>query len=269
MRLLFSILILAAALACGGGSSPSTTSTTPPPPPPPPPVTNPQPVPRAIYRPRVAPAAPGMAAASIGTIGDTFIVAADGGFQGIVGDYQNLRGSIYVDEAGAVSLVGTCWQTDVDGATSPLTLTGTLLNGVLSGTSSAGAFSLAVTTLQDQVVDLAVQTGTWRSTASSNGRVIVMNIHADGSISGFAYANDADATAGKPQVGAYTGTISNTNAGKNCFNIGFSYLPDGSFSYLPSTYGYAYFAADGSLVALTSNVSNPLAGQLSATFVKQ
>ena len=225
------------------------------------------PVPRATYLARPAMAVTAEAA-TVGAIPQTFIVASDGTFRGELGDFQHLRGALVVAPDGAVSLVGDCSMTTPDGTTSTLTLTGTLTNGRMVGTSSAGDFDLAVTTLQDQPVDLPSKAGSYRTTSSSNGFTCVITIRPDGSIRGWAYATPEAADIGKTPVGAYTGSISYTDPTRNCFNIGFQFLPDGVGSPLPSTYGLAYFTPDGGIVALTANHLNPKAGQWSATFTK-
>ncbi len=266
MRSILCALLASLLLACSGGTGTSTKTT--PPPPPPPPV-NPVPVPRATYQARVAPMVEQGVNAPTGSIPATFIVENGGTFVGELDGFQALRGAIYVAPDGAVSLVGTCTTTHPDGTTEPLTLTGTLANGRLTGTSSAGSFDLAVTTIQDSGVDLPSKAGSYRSTASSTGQVIVLQINSTGALSGFAYDSEALANEGKIFTGEFQGSITTTDPAKNCFNIGFSYKPSGSSSWRPYTFGMAYFAADGSLVALTCNPTNTTAGQLAATFARQ
>jgi hypothetical protein len=278
MRTFLCTILAALLLACGGSHKSS---------PPPPPPAAPTPIPAGTYqaRPRQQAAQPGVVEAQpIGDIAPTMIVQNDGSGRLELAGWQHVRAVIYADPQGQLQISPDATLTHPDGTTEPLTLTGTLTNGRLVGTSNGGAFDLELTTIQDQPQDLTAKVGSYLSTASSNGRwirlVVTMTASGNGAnLAGEAYATREDALARVNVLNLYTGSLGYSDGDaahiRNCFNIGYQMItfnPDGSRNYLPGgTYGLAYFAPDGGLVALTANHTNSNlgSGQLSATFAKE
>jgi hypothetical protein len=203
--------------------------------------------------------------------------------------YQYLwGGGMHVMPDGTLSVSdGTVWV-HRDGTIESATLSGTLSNGHMTGSTSAGSFDLTVTDLQSQPLDMTTKAGVYLSTENSANQIAILEIHADGSMVGTAYATLDDAHAAlsagydfrKYKYGAPIGvfqstwTYSDSSAThKNAINFGMWYSPinaDGTRSWNnPSSYGFAYFDSNGDLVALTANPVNAKGGQWSGVLVYQ
>lgn len=284
MRHAILALIAMLALACGGGGS----NSTPPPPPsgggsnPTPTPTAPAPIPAGTYRStaHIGALAPG-SATPIGTVDQTLIVQSDGSSRLEMAGWNQAISILYADGTGTLQAGTDPRFTDANGVTTPLTLTGQLVGSRMTGTVNGGIpFDVTLTTIQDTAVDMTAKAGSYLTSASSNGQWIRLHLPAtlvdSYNVVGEAYATQADALAKVNSLGTYNGTMSWQSSDpahlKNCFNFGLTFQPTGAGSPLPGgTYGLAYFAPDGTFVALTTHPYSSAAGagQLSGVFVKE
>jgi hypothetical protein len=270
------LTFLVLALACSGGSG-SASSGPSNPPPPPPPAGNPQPV--AVSHYTSTPKAQPVFFGSQGTMAPIFIVGPGGDARGELDGYIHLKTALAVAPDGTL-VVGTDGTLiNPDGTTQPLTLTGSLVNGVLSGTANGHAFSMTLNTSMDAPVTLAQAVGTYVSSVTSNGlwgRFTVTIPATDpntGQITGKAYATQADALAETNPLGRLEGTLSYADGDPqhlhNVWNIGLAYYGPGSSTAGPLiTYGLAAFSGND-LISLSANTLSPAAGQWSGIFARQ
>jgi len=171
--------------------------------------------------------------------------------------------------------------TTAAGATSPLTLTGTMTGNEMVGTVNGGlTFDVVLTTIQNTPIDLPTKAGTWISTSSSTGQVLRITVPAalgqSYNVTIDAYANNADAAAKVNVLGQYAGTMGwinrDTTHSLNLFDIGFLWTPSSGTLAGGGTTGLAYFDASGDFIILSSGPNNATNGwnnQLSAVFTKE
>ncbi|HET6331047.1 MAG TPA: hypothetical protein VFF76_09695 [Holophagaceae bacterium] len=264
MRSFLATLTLAILVACGGGSSSSSGTGSGGPPPPPPPTS--KPMPRiTLQAPHTGPMQP-TAQAPIGTVTPTMIVTDWGVFYYETSDFQFAKGTMLVDGQGNVTVQGAT-LTSPAGSTQDFLFTGTYLNGVLSGSSNAGAVNLANTTLQGVSIDLTAVAGNYVSHNISTGLITYMVLNPDGTFTASDYVDMAH----YPQFfsGQWTGKLTGGGPVGNSLGAEASYLASAQPSSFPATFGYAMFQGTDLLLFSANTINDTHSMQFSGVFNKQ